>query len=73
MVTLGYPLGYAHALNDPLAETLAEVEAVTLGESLGDSHSLNDALAHTLEEVEAVTFRETLGIRRHWSTRGLTR
>ena len=39
----------------PLADTLAEVEAVTHGDLMGDAHALKDSLAGTIVEVEAVT------------------
>ena len=40
---------------DPLADTLAEVEVVTHGDLMGDANALKDSLAGTIVEVEAVT------------------
>ena len=52
------------ALVDAMADTLAEVEAVKPGDPQGDAHALNDLVGDT------TTHR---AMRRHWSTRWLTR
>ena len=54
-------LGVSHALNYPVADTLAEVEALTLGDTPCNAQALVDTLADTLAEAEAMIFGDSLG------------
>ena len=72
-LTLGDALSDGHALIDALNDTLAEVERDITVDALDDAQTLVDTLADSLPQVEVVTLRDTLGMRRHWSTRWLTR
>ena len=46
-LSLGDTLGSAQALDNALADTIAEVEALTIGDTITDARALNDLLGDT--------------------------